>query len=127
MFYRGYCPRGNSCRFTHPPKCGNNQQNNNIQNNVNNNDMSHYQQNNNIQNNMNNNNHIMNTSNGNEYRNMNTNFLGPWPTLGNVNHSKNPGTNQMQPMMQMMQTMMDRISRMDNKLMHIEMERQIYS
>ena len=76
---------------------------------------------------MNNNNQIMNTSNGNEYRNMNTIFLGPWPTLGNVNHSKYPGTNQMQPMMQMMQTMMDRISRMDNKLMHIEMGKQIYS
>ena len=120
MFYRGYCPRGNSCWFTHPPKCENNQQNNNnnIQNNVNNN-MSHYRQNNNIQNKTNSNNQIMNTSNG--------NFLGPWPTLGNVNYSTNPGINQMQPMMQMMQNMMDRISRMDNKLMHIEMGRQIYS
>ena len=121
MFYNGYCPRGNACYFIHPPKCGNNQQNN-----VNNNNTSHYQQNSNTQNNWNNNNQIMNNSNGNDYTNMNTNFLGHWPTLGNVNHNKNPGTIQMQPMMQMMQNMMDRITRMDNKLMHIEMGRQIY-
>ena len=61
----------------------------------------------------------MNNSNGNDYTNISTNFLGPWPTLAN-------GTTQMQPMMQMMQNMMDRITRMDNKLMHIEMGRQIY-
>ena len=125
MFHRGYCQRGNACWFTHPTKCGNNQHNqqNNIQNNI----TSHYQQNNNnTQNNRNNNNQIMNNSNGNDYTIMNTNFLGHLPTLGNVNHNKNPGTIQMQPMMQMMQNMMDRITRMDNKLMHIEMGRQIY-
>ena len=122
QFYRGYCPRGDTCWFTHPSNCRNNQQNNNNQNKETNSNLGITSQHQNINNHTN---QMINTNIGNDNRNMNTHFLGTWPALGNVN--RNPGTNQMQPMMQMMQTMMERISRMDNKLIHLEMGRQIYS
>ena len=121
QFYRGYCPRGDTCWFTHPTKCRNNLQNNNSYNTNNNN---HNFNTNSQYQNMNNN-QMMNTNNGNDNRNMNAIFLETWPTPGNFNN-RNPGTNQMQPMMQMMQTMMERISRMDNKLVNLEMGRQMY-
>ena len=124
QFYRGYCPRGDTCWFTHPTNCRNNQQNSNSYNNNNNNHNNHnFNSNSQYQNT--NNNQMNNTHNVNNNRNMNANFLETWPTLGNFNN-RNPGTNQMQPMMQMMQTMMERISRMDNKLVNLEMGRQMY-
>ena len=98
LFYNGYCHRGESCWFTHPSKCENKQPN-----------------------------HMMATQHPNSNHNMN-HFLPQWPQMGmgmgmrrqqnSINSAWREGESQ--GMMQMMQTMMQKIVRMDNKIASIE-------
>ena len=105
LFFKGYCHRGESCWYIHPSKCPNNQPNNMMNQNANNNNNNQFSNDNNQQNNR---------------RNTSPNFLGMWPTLPSQNNQQNNRMNQNLSMIQMMQNMMDKLTQMDNKIIHLE-------
>ena len=111
LFFNGYCPRGeSSCWFTHPSKCQNNPPKNIM-------DYS-YTGNQNLYSNSQNQN--MNS------QNVSPHFLGAWPTLTNVNNHQKNGMSQNPSMIQMMQNMMEKLTQMDSKIVHLERGRQMF-
>ena len=110
LFYTGYCDRGNLCWFVHPTKCNNKPQTNITHTN------SHGGSN-----------QRMATQHPNSNHNMNS-FLHQWPQRGigmGLRSTQNNNNNawrerESQGMMQMMQNMMQKIVRMDNKIESIE-------
>ena len=113
LFFKKYCPRGDSCWFVHPSRIRNNVLNNqNAQNPYNN--LNNPRQNNQNQN------HYMNLTNEYANRNGNRNFLETYhPPQNNWSQI----VNQNQPMNQMMQNMLEKITRMESKMLQLEMAR----
>ena len=113
LFFKHYCPRGDSCWFVHPSKINNNQNNQNPHNNSNGNNNDQGQNFQNFQNQ-----NMRPPSNG----NVNRSFLEPhYPQAT----SWNQATDQNQPMVQIMQNMLEKITRMETKMINLEMERRV--
>ena len=146
LFFRKYCSRGDSCWFIHPSKIiinqnkqYSNQNRSNISNSIHNQNMnSNTRWNNQTQHtnplnnqNMNNysewNNQNTYTPNESNKRNMNSNFLETHQPIGKVNSNWSHATSQNQPMIQMLQNIMGKMSIIENKMTHMEMERGLYN
>ena len=116
LFFNKYCHRGDSCWYIHPL---------NIKNNIESNQNNQNQYNNyNYNNNRNQNNQNQNTNYKHHYTNKN--FLPQRPQIemgmgwGNTQNNSSTWREEPQGMMQMMQTMMQQMMRLDNKIQHIE-------
>ena len=124
LFFKGYCPRGESCWFIHPSKCPNNPQKNIMQ-------FSTGHQNSNTNQNQTLNSYINRNNNtaynlNDNHRNASPPFLGMWPTIGNAsNNNQHYGMNHNTSMMQMMQSMIEKMNQIDNKIVHLEIGRQM--
>ena len=119
LFFNKYCPRGDTCWFVHPSKIKNNVLNNqNTQNSYNN--LNNRRNNENINNHPRHNNQDQYMNQRNEYANVNRNFLEiHQPPQNNWSQI----INQNQPMNQMMQNMLEKITRMESKMLQLEMAR----
>ena len=119
LFFNKYCPRGDTCWFVHPSKIKNNVLNNqNTQNPYNN--LNNRRNSDNINNHPRHNNQNQYMNQRNEYANVNKNFLEIYhPPQNNWSQI----VNQNQPMNQMMQNMLEKITRMESKMLQMEMAR----
>ena len=123
LFFRKYCPRGDTCWFVHPSKIENVLNNQNYPNNTNNRGQNQNINNNPRQNNQNQNQN-MNFQNNYINGNGNRNFLETHHMAAN-NWSQVANRNQ--PMKQMMQSMLEKMNRMENKMLHLEVDRRIFN
>ena len=136
LFYKQYCPRGESCWFIHPSEIENNPNMQNLTNTFNN-TISGANQNQNI-NNFSNNGVNQNINNmGQNYQNQNmknqnnfTDRSGNRSFLGTYHQPINnwsQAVSQNQTMNQMMQNIMEKMTTIENKMTHMEMERRMFN